>query len=420
MSLYGMMRTGVSGMQGQASKLSTVADNIANSNTNGYKRFSTEFSTLVVNSGSGSYNSGGIVTSVRQAVSQQGVLQYTNSSSDLALDGNGFFVVQDADGSPYMTRAGSFVPDSEGRLVNAAGYYLTGYSYENGEPATVINGFEGLEAVKINSSELTAVATSDAMLAANLPADAEIVTGTLPSANAVGSEYTQKTSMVVYTALGGQKILDVYMTKTADNEWEMAVYDQADATTGTGFPYGGSGLLGSQTVTFDGTNGDLLTGGTVDIQFPPLATGQNIQLDISDMTQLATDFQVQDVEVNGNAPASIEKVDFSNDGIVYARYTDGSTKALYKIAVANVTSPDQLQSLTGNVFQTTEDSGPATLGFANQGSNGSIVSGAVESSNVDIAEELTTMIQSQRNYTANSKVFQTGSELMDVLINLQR
>jgi flagellar hook protein FlgE len=416
MSLYGMMRTGVSGMQGQASKLSTIADNIANSSTTGYKRFSVEFSTLVVNSGGGSYNSGGVVTSVRQAVSQDGVLQYTSSTTDLAIDGDGFFIVQDAEGNSFLTRAGSFVPDSEGRLINSAGYYLSGYSYANGTPSVVVNGYNGLEPVIITSNELSATPSTEGIFQSNLPNAAPIVTGTLPSANALASEYTEKSSMVVYDNLGGEVILDVYYSKTAANTWELTVFNQADATPGTSFPYS-SGPLTTQAMTFDGTTGDLIAPANFTVAVPG---GQNLTIDISGMTQLSTEFLVSDLDVNGNAPATIERIDFSNDGILYAQYSDGTTRDLYQIALGSVASPDQLVALSGNVFQTSDMSGEVRIGFPNSNGNGALKSGAVETSNVDIAEELTEMVQSQRNYTANSKVFQTGSDLMDVLLNLKR
>jgi flagellar hook protein FlgE len=113
MGLYGMMRTGVSGMAAQANRLATVADNIANSNTTGYKRAYTEFSSLIIPGTQGNYNSGGVKTSVRYAISQQGPLQFTASSNDLAISGDGFFVVKDASGSPFLARAGTFVPDGQ-------------------------------------------------------------------------------------------------------------------------------------------------------------------------------------------------------------------------------------------------------------------------------------------------------------------
>ena len=135
MSLYGMMRTGVSGMNAQANRLSTVADNIANSGTTGYKRSTTEFSSLIIPTVTGNYTSGGVTTTIRNSISQQGDLKYTTSGSDLAINGDGFFVVQNSSGTPFLTRAGSFVPDGEGRLVNAAGFYLMGYSFANGPPS---------------------------------------------------------------------------------------------------------------------------------------------------------------------------------------------------------------------------------------------------------------------------------------------
>ncbi|MFZ2102397.1 MAG: flagellar hook protein FlgE [Oricola sp.] len=416
MSLYGMMRTGVSGMQGQASKLSTIADNIANSSTTGYKRFSVEFSTLVVNSGGGSYNSGGVITSVRQAVSQDGVIQYTSSTTDLAIDGDGFFIVQDSEGNSFLTRAGSFVPDSEGRLINSAGYYLSGYSYANGTPSVVVNGYNGLEPVVITSNEISATPSTEGIFQSNLPNAAPVVAGPPPSANAAASEYTEKSSMVVYDNLGGEVILDVYYTKTAANTWELTVFDQADAAAGTSFPYA-AGPLTTQALTFDGTTGDLIAPGSFAVVVPG---GQPLTIDISGMTQLSTEFLVSDLDVNGNAPATIDRIDFSAEGVLYAQYSDGTTRNLYQIALASVASPDQLVSLSGNVFQTSDMSGEVSIGFPNSNGNGALKSGAIETSNVDIAEELTEMVQAQRNYTANSKVFQTGSDLMDVLLNLKR
>src|ERR1700682_219602 len=111
MSLYGVMRTGVSGMSAQSSKLSTVSDNIANVNTSGYKRAETQFSSLILKSGSSEYNSGSVQTNVRYAITDQGSLQFTTSPIDLAVQGNGLFVVSNPSGSDFLTRAGSFVPD---------------------------------------------------------------------------------------------------------------------------------------------------------------------------------------------------------------------------------------------------------------------------------------------------------------------
>ncbi|MDN2567252.1 flagellar hook protein FlgE [Aquibium sp. A9E412] len=419
MSLYGMMRTGVSGMAAQANRLSTVADNIANSSTTGYKRSRAEFSSLVIPDTPGAYNSGGVTTTIQTAVSKQGVLQYTTSTTDLAVNGDGFFVVQDPSGRPFLTRAGAFVPDSEGRLVNAAGYQLMGYSYANGEPVPTANGFDGLEPVIVDGNDLVATPSRNGMIKANLPQTADAVPAAdLPSTNTAGATYTAKTSLVTYDNLGGERLIDVYFTKTGPESWEVAVFDRAEATPGTGFPYA-SGPLATETLTFDPTTGKLDAGSPTEIGVP-IPDGQTLTIDLSETSQLASDYLLHDAGVDGNAPTSIEKVEMSTDGTLYAEYADGSFRAIYRIPLADVPSPDNMQVLQGNVFAESAESGGVRLGFANEGGLGKVVSGALENSNVDIAEELTSMIESQRSYTANSKVFQTGSDLMDLLVNLKR
>lgn len=417
MSLYGMMRTGVSGMNAQANRLSTTADNIANSDTTGYKRSSAEFSTLIMPQVGGAYNSGGVNTTIRSAISAQGVLQYTTSVSDLAVNGNGFFVVQDPSGTPFLTRAGAFVPDAQGRLVNAAGYQLMAYSYANGVPAATANGFEGLVPVQISDQEMTATPSTTGNFNANLPAGATPPAGPLPSTNSATAEYTSKSSIVTYDNLGNKKLLDVYFTNTGTGTWSVSVFDQSKATPGTSFPYTG-GALASANLTFDTTTGKLT--GAVNSITIPVPGGASLNLDLSKLTQLGTGFTVSEAKVNGNAPSTIEKIQIGEDGVIYAQYQDGSTKPLFKIPLADVQSADNLTALPGNIYAQSTDSGTVRIGFANEGKLGSIISGALENSNVDIAEELTNMIAAQRSYTANSKVFQTGSDLMDVLVNLKR
>ncbi|MEP9399830.1 flagellar hook protein FlgE [Mesorhizobium sp. KR2-14] len=419
MSLYGMMRTGVSGMNAQANRLGAVADNIANSSTTGYKRSSAEFSSLIIPTVTGNYTSGGVTTTIRTAISQQGDLRYTTSGSDLAINGAGFFVVQSPGGAPVLTRAGSFVPDAQGRLINAAGFQLMGYSFANGDPAAVANGFGGLVPVTIAQNELVAVPSKNGVFTANLPAGATpVAAGDLPSLNAATASYTAKSSLVAYNNLGGEVILDVYYTKTGPTTWEVAIYNQADAAPDTSFPYGAAALQ-VQTLTFDPTNGKLDPASATDITLT-VPGGQSLTIDLSKMTQLDKSYTVIDAKNDGAAPSGIDGVEISEDGVVYARYENGAVKALFRIPVADVASPDLLQVLPGNVFATTAGSGTVQMGWANDSGRGKIVAGALENSNVDIAQELTDMIESQRSYTANSKVFQTGADLMDILVNLKR
>ena len=433
MSIFGSMKTAVSGMNAQANRLSTVSDNIANVNTTGYKAVSTSFSSLVLPSSNGNYNSGGVQTSVRQAVSDQGDISYTTSSTDLAISGDGFFIVQGADGTPVLTRAGDFTKDDEGNLVNSAGFQLMGYSYDSGAPAVVVNGFDGLVPVNVTQNGLTAIASTSGVFTGNLNSNSTVVTANLPSDNGTSGTTTtdtKKVSMVAYDRLGNKVMYDFYFTKTAQSAtpttppatastWEVAIFRNADAATGgtTSFPYTTTGgTVGLGTLEFD-ADGALVTGGAVTISDP--VTGQDIDMDFSGLTQLGAAFSGTGTP-NGQAASPVKDVTIDGDGIVYAKYEDGSTKPLYRIPLANVASPDKLTLMSGNVYSANGQSGVTVTGFPQTNGLGTIKSGALEGSNVDLAGELTEMIESQRSYTANSKVFQTGSDIMDVLVNLKR
>jgi flagellar hook protein FlgE len=423
MSIFGTMKTAVSGMNAQANRLGTVGDNIANSSTTAYKGASTSFSSLVLPSTSGNYNSGGVETKVRYSVSEQGALEYTTSGSDLAIQGEGFFIVQDTAGNIFLTRAGSFTPDEDGYLVNDAGYMLLGYEADGGTPTTVVNSYDGLVPVKASNSAISAVATTAGSLTGNLNQAAGAV-----AAGSRASDYASttvnvdmnsilKTSVTTYDEYGASVTYDVYYTKTGDNEWEMAVYNAEDASTaGSGsFPYSSAPIATADLVftssglqTIDGNPAPF----TVDVA--------GIEFDLSGMNQLAAKSEISKGSANGSPAESMTGIQIDSDGTVYATYAKSDPKALYQVALATVQSPDNLKLYSGNVYKPTADSGVVTIGFAGSTGFGEIVAGALETSNVDLASELTEMIESQRSYTANSKVFQTGSDLMDVLINLAR
>jgi flagellar hook protein FlgE len=419
MSLYGIMRTSTSGMSAQADRLATVADNIANVNTTGYKRASTEFSSLLIDTCPTQYNSGSVITHVRHAIGEQGSLQGTTSVSDLAIRGNGFFVVSDAAGTNYLTRAGSFIPNENGELMNAAGFYLMGYRLVDGAPNVVVNGYGGLEVVRLSELALASAPSTEGNFTANLPSDAAVTTaGNLPSANAATAEFAGKSSLVTYDNLGHEVVLDIFFAKSATGQWEISVFNKADAPATGDFPYA-SGPLSTVTLDFDATTGHLspASADSISIAIP---NGGTLDLDLSQMSQLATGYTVLGAAVNGNPPSGVELLEINKDGTVYATYENGSRVAVYRIPLADVQSPDNLTALAGNVFLPNQDSGDVRVGFADSSNLGQIASSTLEQSTVDLATELTNMIDSQRSYTANSKVFQTGSELLDVLINLKR
>lgn len=414
MSLYGVMRTGGSGMNAQSNKLATVADNIANVNTTGYKRASTEFSSLILRSGSGNYNSGSVETQVRYAISDPGTMNYTTSATDLAIQGNGFFIVSDAGGTPYLTRAGSFVPDGQGNLYNTAGYYLMGYDVRNGAaPDVVANGLGNLQIVNIAQQTLVGNPTTQAKLdGANLDANAAITAGP--------PNFTSKTSLITYDNIGNAVKLDMYMFKTAANTWDVEIYNNADAAAGGGFPYAAA-ALSTETFTFDvsATGKGRLDAASANSMTFTIPGGSAVTFDMANLTQVADEFQFK-ATTNGNAPSGLDRVEVAADGTMYSIFDDGTRLATYKIPLATVPSPDNLSPEAGNVYSVSINSGNIQVDFAGNSGLGTMKSEALEASNVDLANELTAMIESQRGYTANSKVFQTGADLLDVLVNLKR
>jgi flagellar hook protein FlgE len=419
MSLYGLMRTSTSGMAAQASRISIVAENVANANTVGYKGARSEFQSFFIGDGINNYNSGTVSAEAHRLVESQGGLTGTGNVTDLAIDGEGMMLVQDPNGGIFLTRSGSFTADESGNLVNTAGFVLMGYPYNGTTPVVVANGFAGLVPINVSSLQLLAEPSMTGNLAANLPSGATAVPAAdLPSTNSATAQFTAKTSLVVFGNLGEEVTLDVYYSMTAAGTWEATTYNAADAAAGGGFPYT-SGPLSTDTLTFDPANGQLAGASPTSITIP-VPGGQNFNLDISGMTQLATSFTILDATANGNAASVAEIVEISDEGLLYVAFANGSRRPLYQIPLATVPSPDRLSGLSGNVYSANSKSGNVRIGFPNSAGFGGMRSGTLEQSTTDIATEFTEMIDAQRTYTANSKVFQTGAELMDVLVNLKR
>lgn len=442
MSISAVMKTSTSGMNAQSNRLSAIADNIANANTTGYKRAYNEFSSFIPNRTTSEYVSGSVVTALRTAISEQGTFNYTTSQTDLAVNGKGFFLVANTDDEVYLTRAGSFVKDGDGDLMNAAGYYLMGYPYENGVPvAPVSNGTEGLERIQLADLVMEAELSDVGVLHVNVDADAHAIDPTetdptyaydRPSSNASPStdiKYTSKTSVVVYANLGRQVTLDMYWTKTPNsNEWELTVFDHANYNTTSsplenGFPYIDSvgtnvSPLVSETVTFSGTTGIISTPTSIDV---PVPDGANpLTFDLSQCSQLAHTYTEVDVHVNGSGPSAVDSVEFTEEGVLYAVYENGARVAVYNIPLANVPSPDNLRTLPGDIFATSYNSGDILLGTPGNGGFGTLEGGALEQSTVDLAGELSDLIEAERHYQMNSKVFQTGADILEVIVNLKR
>ncbi|MGO4740440.1 flagellar hook protein FlgE [Bosea sp. 2KB_26] len=405
MSLFSVLRTGVSGMNAQSTKLGTVAENIANSNTTGFKRSGIEFSSLILSQDDSSYTSGSVETRVRRAISDPGSIAYTTSGSDLAVSGNGFFVVSDAKGTPLLTRAGNFVVDGpSGNLVNAAGFKLMGYSLENGAADILLNSSSNLVPVSIKSLSMKATPSTEGTFKGNLPVDAPVIAAPPPAS----ANFSKKSSIEVYDNVGNPMKLDIYMTKSSAG-WEVAVYNGDNPASFPATP------IATETLTFNGTG---QMSGPTSMSFG-IPNGAPFTLDMTGMSELGGDYAVTG-GANGNKPSAVKGAEFGEDGTVYAVYENGSRVAAFKVPLATVRSPDNLTPLAGNVYEASIASGGYELGTPGQSGFGSIRSGALEQSNVDIGAELTSMIEAQTAFSANSKSFQTGNEMLDVLINLKR
>lgn len=427
MSLYGAMQSAVSGLNAQSQTLAIISDNISNSSTTGYKGSQASFSTLVTQQSSSSrYNAGGVSVTGVQNVTQQGLIEASSSNTNLAIDGQGFFAVTDADGKYFYTRDGQFQIDDEGYLVTTDGYYLAAYELDaNGNPVGAnTNDLSSLSRVNVDNVTGTAKATENVELEANLPADAS-----------VGDSFNMTTQ--VYDSLGVAHNLPSAWQKSNVNEWTVDIGDPTkpgDSSVVTGTASGGP-----YTLTFN-TDGSLasvapaldcvVTGWTSG------AANSNISFDVGSagaadgVTQFASDdsasgngtpdIQIYSIEQDGARYGEMSSVEIGADGTVTANFDNGEARAIYEIPLAIFPNANGLQRHSGNTYSMTTESGAYLLSAAGDAGAGTIVPSALEASTVDIADEFTRMIVAQEAYSAASRVITTSDEMMDELINMVR
>jgi flagellar hook protein FlgE len=410
-----ILNASVSGMQADSNWLSTISQNVANANTTGYKNMETDFSTIVDQVSNVASDGGGVSTTSKSLNALQGNLTSSQTTTNLGIQGSGFFVVSDASGALYLTRNGSFAPDASGNLVNSAGYYLMASNIFGGQASIAsANSLSNLVKVNVTNAGQMASPTTSGSLTANLPSSATAVAAAnLPSTNSASATSSASTSLVVYDNLGAAHNINLYFANTGTGTWEVDAYDAAGATNG-GFPYS-SGPLATGTLNFSGT-GALTSGSPLTFA---VAGGQTVNLDLSNLTQLASGFSVSAATANGNAPATLSGVSIGTDGTLSFNYSNGTSAAAYEIPLANVASPNNLSSVNGNAYISNSMSGQIYLESVGSNTSALIKSSELESSTVDLATELTSMIEAQAAYQANSKVFQTGANILDVLNNLK-
>lgn len=440
MSIYGAMFSGVTGLAAQSQALGMISDNISNVNTIGYKGTVARFSTLVTEAASPThYSPGGVRSSPYQKIDRQGLLQGSASSTDIAIVGNGFFVVNEdavpGIGDDYMfTRAGNFTLDERGYLLSN-GYYLQGWRLDTlGNLPANTSVLNSLETVNISNLTGAARQTTNIELAVNLPG---------ATSSTIGD--THSTTVTVYDKQGGMHDLTYTWTKTAADVWQV----DASFASGASFADTDTGAavldptvtLGTITFNADGTLGALTpqapygtaTGGSfqfyVDYDANAATTStadrQQITLDLGTigfgdgMTQYGGPYYPSIIEQDGLSFGAFTGITIDDNGIVTALFDNGQQRQIFKLPIATFRNPNGLEARNGNAYLQTERSGDPLLLEANSGGAGEIAPNSLESSTVDLAEEFTNMIITQRAYSASAKIITTADEMLEELIRLR-
>ena len=418
---------GLSGLNASSKNLDVIGHNIANANTTGFKSSRAEFADLVASSmgagGGANYGIGVEVAAVAQQFSQ-GNVTVTGNNLDVAINGNGFFKVQQADGSAAYTRAGNFKLDKTGDLVTNGGAQVMGFRVD---PATGLSTSEAQPLSFPTGAPIQVKQTESIKATLNLDARAKDSAGDATATPPVPAtpRSTYGTSINVYDTQGVATPVNLYFMKTANpNEW--AVYNQLDDPTavppvtaislGT-IAFDENGKIDPATATLTLTvsptaNPNAGTAAPAVANFP-------VDIDMSGATQFGSKFAVADLSQDGYASGDLTSINISNDGMVMASYSNGVTRAEAQVALANFRNPQGLLAVGGNNWVESFDSGPAVMGKPGDGNFGALRSGALEDSNVDLTAELVNMMTAQRAYQANAQTIKTQDQVMSTLVNLR-
>ncbi|MEO7775721.1 MAG: flagellar hook protein FlgE [Steroidobacteraceae bacterium] len=402
-------RLALSGLNAATADLNVTANNIANTATTGFKGSRAEFAELFAVSPQGvsstAVGNGVRVSDVSQQFTQ-GSVDFTNNSLDLAVSGQGFFVLSDSGAQAY-TRAGAFKTNSQGYVVNSQAQRLQVY------PPSAAGGFNtgALGDLRLVTSESAPSATTNVEFVMNLPASAAPPTNATFSAADTDS-FNHATSLTVYDSLGAAHTQTMYFVKTATpNQWQTHMFVD------------GTAVGGAQALNFN-ASGQLTTPATGQITFPAYTppTGAlpiTVTADFSDATQYGSTFGVNSVVQDGYTTGRLIGMDIDASGVVQARFTNGRSLTLGQIALANFANPQGLQQLGDTNWAETFGSGQSLKGQAGNSGFGLIQSGALEASNVDITAQLVNMITAQRNFQANAQMISTADSITQTIINIR-
>ena len=404
-------RTALSGINAATTDLSVTSNNIANVSTAGFKEGRAEFGDLyaasIFGTSRNTAGSGVRVTGITQQFTQ-GSIEFTNRNLDVAISGGGFFTLNN-NGATVYSRAGNFQVDRDGFVVNPTGARLqifpptdqTGNNFETGR----------LQDLQLTTTDSAPSASTEVIVGSNLPAN-----GTVPVAAPFDpndtNTFNHSTSITLYDSLGVAHVQTLYYVKTANpNEWQLHNYID------------GTAVGPAQTLQYD-NQGALTTPATGFITLPAYTptTGAapiNLTLDLRSSTQYGERFAINDLRQDGYTTGRLIGIEFSQEGVVFARYTNGVAAPLCQVALTTFPNQQGLQNLGDNVWSETFDSGGPRRGAAGTSDFGLVTSGALEGSNVELTEQLVNMIVAQRNFQANAQMIQTTDQIQQTIINLR-
>jgi flagellar hook protein FlgE len=419
-------RIALSGLAAASTDLKVTGNNIANSGTTGFKQSRAEFADVyaVTFGGTTDTSSGnGVRTATVMQQFNQGSIDFTDRALDLAISGQGFFTLQDDKGTSY-TRAGSFHVDANGTVVNNANQRLQVFpTVPNTSPPLFQTTPTDLTLATTDGPPQTTT-TIDAGLNINaedaLPANA-------PFDPADPTTYNSSTSLVVYDSLGAQHTASMFYEKTAvANQWNTYMFVDGNfvpSAVPAPTPPVAPATYSTTTLTFN-TDGSIAAPTQLQYATIPggtLGTGagnMDLTIDYTNTTQFGGDFSVNSLSQDGYASGRLSGIDVDEEGIVFARFTNGQSTALGQVAMANFANPQGLRQLGDTNWGETFESGSVLLGKPGTGSLGLLQSGALETSNVDIATELVNLITAQRNFQANAQVISTADTVTQTIINI--
>jgi flagellar hook protein FlgE len=443
MSLFGAINTAISGLTAQSTSFGNISEDVANSQTVGFKRVDTSFKDYLTTSSATENEPGSVVAQPEYINNVQGAITQTDNPLGMAITGQGFFAVsQPIDvttaGTPtfnsqqFYTRAGDFSMNANGYLVNSAGQYLNGWSVNSTTGAVNQNA---LAPVQVSQSTFNPVPTTSVTLSANLPATP--AAGTATTSSPLSSQIT------VYDSLGTAHTVTLNWSQNAADDWnvQISVPDSTSGTTDAGtadVQFGAlsnnpvpEGTIGQVAVSANDpgtvTTGGYVAGQAATLQFTTnFGSGtQTIQLNLGDyggtsgVTQYASSsYNLLGLTQNGVPPGSFSGVTAQANGNIVINYNNGQSRTVAQIPVVTFNAPNSLQGQNGQSFTATPASGLPLPEAATANGAGSLVIGSVEGSNVDIATEFSNLIVAQQAYSSNAKVVTTADTMLQVTLQM--